>query len=233
MKRNYIKQIFSIIAICIWIILSISCKKSQDQIKTPTGSFKDIDGNVYKTVQIGDQVWMAENLKVAHYRNGDPIEYFSGGENWTNCKTGACCNYNNHPGNDVTFGKLYNGLAVADSRNIAPEGWHIPSTEEWETLINYAGGYSLAGGKLKAVDHISWIKPNVGATDEFGFSGLPGGYCTFFSFFYEEYYSGLWWSSTISKENFLDGFLVSNNSERIMHSNWYDKYGLSVRCVKD
>lgn len=214
-------------------VFSISCKKTQDQIEIPPGSFTDIDGNVYKTVQIGDQIWMAENLRVSHYRNGEPVKYFSGNDTWTNWKTGACCNYNNHPGNDITFGKLYNGAAITDSRNIAPEGWHIPVKEEWEKLIAYLGGSSVAGGKLKAVDNISWIKPNVGASDEFGFNALPGGCCTFFSSFDQEYYAGFWWTSTYSKEEFLTGFAIFSDSERISSGNWYYRYGLSVRCVKN
>lgn len=233
MKNNFIGSLFTFLAIWVWILVPVSCNKTQDQKIIPSGSIADIDGNIYKTVQIGDQEWMAENLKVSHFRNGDAIEYFSGSSDWTKCKNGACCNYNNHPGNDITFGKLYNGLAVTDSRNIAPEGWHIPSDEEWVKMIDFIGGYSVAGGKLKAVDNISWIDPNVGATDEFGFKALPGGYCTFFSSFYEEYYSGLWWSSTFSKDSYLYGFMVNSNSERILKGSWYNKYGLSVRCVKD
>ena len=99
----------------------------------------DIDGNVYQTVQIGDQFWMAENLKVTHYQNGDEI---------------PCNVYNDDPSNAAIYGRLYNWYAVDDERGICPEGWHVPSDDEadseWQILVDYLGGGSVAGGKMKA-----------------------------------------------------------------------------------
>ncbi|SVB66406.1 uncharacterized protein METZ01_LOCUS219260, partial [marine metagenome] len=114
----------------------------------------DIDGNVYQTVQIGDQLWMAENLKVTHYQNGDEI---------------PCNVYNDDPSNSAIYGRLYTWYAVDDERGICPEDWHVPTDEEYTVLTDYLGGLSVAGGKMK--DDILW-----NGTNESGFTGLPGGY---------------------------------------------------------
>ena len=108
----------------------------------------DIDGNVYRTVKIGTQVWMAEKLKTTRYRNGDPIPNVTDNPQWISLKTGALCWYKNDEANKATYGSLYNWFAVADSRNIAPVGWHVPSDEEWTTLTTCLGGEFFAGGKL-------------------------------------------------------------------------------------
>jgi uncharacterized protein (TIGR02145 family) len=99
----------------------------------------DIDGNVYQTVTIGAQVWMAENLKVTHYRNGDPIPNVTDTAAWEGLSTGAYCEYDNDINNVATYGRLYNWYAVDDSRGLAPEGWHVPSDDEWKQLEMYLG----------------------------------------------------------------------------------------------
>lgn len=135
----------------------------------------DIDGNIYQTVTIGTQVWMAENLKVTHYRNGDAISNITDNTEWSNLTTGAYCNYDNDENNATTYGSLYNWYAVNDSRNIAPEGWHVPSDVELQTLVDYLGGSGVAGGKMKETGTTYWNRSNTGATNESGFSALPGG----------------------------------------------------------
>jgi len=135
----------------------------------------DIDGNVYQAVTIGTQVWMAENLKVTHYRNGEPIDQVADDSLWSVATTGAYCNYDNDEENVGTYGRLYNWLAVTDGRNIAPEGWHVPSDAEWQILDDYLGGNAVAGGKMKEADTSHWFPPNEGATNESGFTALPGG----------------------------------------------------------
>ncbi|VAX26896.1 SclB protein [hydrothermal vent metagenome] len=153
-----------------------------------SSSLKDIDGNVYQTVQIGDQVWMAENLKVTHYRNGDPIPY----DNYPTT-TGAYCNYKNDTTYVPTYGRLYNWYAVNDSRNIAPEGWHVATDDDWKQLEMYLGmsqedadstGWresNEVGGKLKEAGTEHWADPNTAATNESGFTALPGGWRTDFN----------------------------------------------------
>jgi uncharacterized protein (TIGR02145 family) len=140
-----------------------------------TNTVTDIDGNIYHTVTIGTQVWMVENLKTTKYRNGDPIPNVTGNA-WAALTTGAYCWYNNDAATyKATYGALYNWYAVADSRNIAPTGWHVPTDAEWTTLTTFLGGESVAGGKLKETGTNHWTSPNTGATNETGFTALPGG----------------------------------------------------------
>lgn len=134
----------------------------------------DYDGNNYTTVTIDKQTWMVENLKVTHYRNGDPISNVTDNVVWTALSTGAYCDYNNTSSNSDIYGRLYNWFAVSDIRNIAPTGWHVPTDTEWTTLSSYLGGNSIAGGKMKATT--GWKSPNTGATNESGFTALPSGY---------------------------------------------------------
>jgi uncharacterized protein (TIGR02145 family) len=114
------------------------------------GTVTDYDGNFYRTVRIGDQCWMMDNLKVTHYRNGDPIPNVTDAGEWNNLSTGAYCDYNNDPANADAYGRLYNFCAVYDSRNIAPEGWHVATDEEWQTLVDFLGGDDVGL-------HIGWI----------------------------------------------------------------------------
>jgi len=136
---------------------------------------EDIDGNVYETIQIGDQLWMAENLKTTHYNNGDEIPYPSN-EDFGSFDEGQYGVYDNDPSNADVYGNLYNFAAVDDDRGLCMEGWHVPSDGEWTVLTDYLGGSSVAGGKMKeeGLDH--WNSPNTGATNESGFTGLPAGY---------------------------------------------------------
>jgi len=119
-----------------------------EEVITNMNVVVDIDGNFYAVVKIGDQWWMAENLKVIHYRNGDAIPNVTLRE-WSALTTGAYCDWGNDPNNAGIYGRLYNWYTVADSRKIAPEGWHVSSDEEWQTLVDYLGGSSVAGGKMK------------------------------------------------------------------------------------
>lgn len=133
------------------------------------------DDKVYKIVKIGNQVWMAENLNTSHYLNGDSIPQVQDKAEWVALTTGAWCYYQNDAENGKTYGKLYNWYAVNDPRGLAPEGWHIPTDAEWIALIDYLGGTNVAGGKMKQIGTVHWISPNLGATNESGFSALPGG----------------------------------------------------------
>ena len=193
----------------------------------------DIDGNEYQVVVIGDHIWMAENLKVTHYRNGDPIPHLTSDSEWTSTSSGAYCAYDNNEDNVETYGRLYNWYAVDDSRNIAPEGWHVPTDDEWQTLVDYLGGSSVAGGKLKEAGTEHWNSPNTGATNESGFTALPGGYRGDYGYYYYMGYYGYFWSSMEDYSgNAWRREPVYNNSEvyRISSSK---QYGFSVRCLRD
>jgi len=199
----------------------------------PTGIVADIDGNVYHTIKIGDQWWMVENLKVTHYRNSDPIPNVTDNGEWNGLSTGAYCEYDNNPANVETYGRLYNWYAVDDSRNIAPEGWHVPTDAEWQTLVDYLGGDAVAGGKMKEEGTTHWLSPNTDATNESDFTGLPGGIRND-----DGSYGGLGSHAYIWSSTDYDGYwkwdrtLYYNNSQvnRALGTKWN---GLSVRCVKD
>jgi uncharacterized protein (TIGR02145 family) len=194
----------------------------------------DFDGNVYHTVTIGTQVWMVENLKTTKYRNGDLIHNIIIAPEWDNMTSGACCDYANTPENSKKYGKLYNWYAVNDSRNIAPTGWHVPSAAEWNTLITYLGGESVAGGKLKETGINHWESPNTGATNESGFTALPGGSRYFSGQFLQIGIIGFWWSSTKSSTGYAYSLNLSYDGSGLGYYNFLlINGGLSVRCVKD
>ena len=210
-----------------------------------TGTVTDIDGNVYLTVVIGDQEWMAEDLKVTRYRNGDGVPNETDGETWAGLTTGAYCEYGNDPNNVTTYGRLYNWYAVNDTRGIAPAGWHVPSDEEWKQLeLNLGMSQAQAddihwrgtdeGGKLKESGTSHWLPPNAGATNSSGFTALPGG---------DRYYGGAfstllgeaanYWSTTeYPGEVAWHRFVYYQNSQ-IYRGHDSKRYGFSIRCVKD
>jgi len=166
-RKSFLLISSLVILVAVITILFVIRKKSNE--------VTDIDGNIYKTVKIGSQVWMAENLKVTKYRNGDPISNVRDNNAWKTCATGAYCWYNNDKTvNKATYGALYNWYAVSDSRNIAPEGWHIASNDEWTTLTTYLGGVCKAAGYIKETDFIHWNSPNAGATNSSGFAARRG-----------------------------------------------------------
>lgn len=137
---------------------------------------RDYDGNTYKTVEIGAQVWMTENVKVTHYQDGTPIPNVSGDDARSKLTTGALCWYENNQATykDV-YGALYNDTAVIDSRKLCPAGWHIPTKAEWLILENALGGKEIAGGKMKYFDSRLWKAIATGSGNESGFSGIPAG----------------------------------------------------------
>ena len=158
----------------ILFLLSIACKKKNNDEITK-GTLTDIDGNIYKTIKIGNQWWMGENLKTTRYRNGDTIPYVTDNIQWSTLNSGARCIINNNLKSLDIYGYLYNWFVILDSRNVAPYGWHIPSNSEWETLILYLGGDSIAGGKLREIGTTHWQYQNIGASNTSGFTALPGG----------------------------------------------------------
>ncbi|MCP4709985.1 MAG: hypothetical protein GY869_15280, partial [Planctomycetes bacterium] len=166
--------------------------------------FVEIDRYKYKTVKIGDQIWMAENLKVTRYRNGDVIPRITDNTTWGNLTTGAQCEYNNDLSFVDTYGRLYNWFALVDSRNISPAGWHVPTYADWQTLVDFLGGSSVAGGKMKEAGSAHWTSPNTGATNASGFCALPGGYRGSIyngNFYYMGSYAFFWYSTEFNNSN--------------------------------
>jgi len=212
---------------------------------TSTGSVTDNDGNVYQTLVIGNQEWMIENLKVTHYRNGDSILNVTDNSDWASLSTGSYCVYGNDPSNADTYGNLYNWYAIDDSRNITPEGWHVPTDEEIMELEMYMGmseneangtGYrgTNEGSKL-AGDYDLWDNGNLKNNPEFGssdFSFIPGGYRYDNGIFSFMGLRGYLWSSSEVDANAWRRALTYNNPS-VHRGSDSDRYGFSVRCVSD
>jgi uncharacterized protein (TIGR02145 family) len=199
----------------------------------PPETVTDIDGNVYRTVTIGSQVWMAENLKVTHYRDGDSIPNVTDSTIWPNLLTGAYCDYHNDTTLVPTYGRLYNWYAVADSRTIAPAGWHVPTDLEWQTLVDSLGDSTVAGGKMKEKGYAHWFDGNVGATNESGFNGLPGGYRYGTGSCLDMTVSAYFWTSTEYAYSYAWARILSCYGAGVYHAYRPKLYGFSVRCVKD
>lgn len=200
------------------------------------GTFEDIEGNVYRTVIIGTQVWMADNLKTTKYRNGDPIANVTDNTAWSNLTSGAYCWYDNDSDYKRIYGALYNFYSVADTRKIAPLGWHIPNEGEWLTLASYVRGSdyrNIAGGFLKETGTTHWESPNSEATNTFGFNGLPGGYRSPYDGFFNNLGNeGFFWSSRFDGSWGYCFRLTYDNSSFGDCSKDF-KYACSIRCVKD
>jgi uncharacterized protein (TIGR02145 family) len=200
-------------------------------VKTRTGTITDNDGNMYYTVTIGSQVWMAENLKTTKYNDGTDIPNVTDVNQWANLYTPAYCWYNNDIGYKETYGALYNFYTV-NTGKLCPAGWHIPTDAEWSTLTDYLGE-SVAGSKLKETGTTHWYKPNTGATNETGFTALPGGYRHHDGNFYAIDYLGQWWSSTEYITTYAYGrSMYTLNSDVYRYYN-SKEMGSYVRCVKD
>ncbi len=213
---------------------------------TVSTTLTDIDGNTYQTIQIGNQIWMAENLQVTHYRNGDAIPNVTIASEWVYFSSAAYCAYDNNESNADTYGYLYNWYVVYDSRNIAPEGWHVPTDEEWKELEMYLGmsqseaddtGWrGTIGGKLRESGTTHWDSPNTGATNESGFSALPGGIRDYFdgSFNCMGYYATFWSATAVSAD--YDAWyrgLDEDTTGNICRDYFCRRYGFSVRLVRD
>ena len=248
MKRQAISN-FPLLIMGVFIVFASSCKKDNDnKSDNPTngkttavfnssityGSMTDQDGNTYKTVTIGTQTWMAENLRTTKYNDGTDIYLVTDNTAWGSLTSGGYCNYANTTNVDTiaTYGRLYNWYAV-NTGKLAPNGWHVPTDAEWETLTNYLGGTSVVGGKLKEIGTTHWNSPNQGATNETGFTALPGGYRDEDGTFG---YIGRFALLCSATENGLNSarsqFITEGGSNGVM-INYRKVFGYSVRCVRD
>jgi len=197
-----------------------------------TSSLIDCDGNNYPIMAIGNQVWMATNLHVTHYRNGDAILNETNDATWASLTSGAYCWYNNNQNFEDTYGAIYNWYAITDARGICPDGWHVPSSSEWTTLTTYLGGISVAGGKMKATINL-WSSPNTNATNSSYFSGLPGGCRDNTGLYKNISTNGYWWSSTESSSSNAWFRVLNYNNASVTESNSLKQNGFSVRCLRD
>ncbi len=199
------------------------------------GSVTDEDGNTYRTVKIGTQTWMAENLKTTRLNNGKPIPQVTDGDKWSNLTVPGYCWYNNDPeifNYKAVYGALYNYFAVETGR-LCPSGWHVPTEAEWYTMITFLGIYE-AGGKLKEAGFNHWRRPNAGATNESGFTALPGGNrFTGGGRFSSIGNSGYWWSTFDPRTSLVWEIIIYADYQAIHSPVATKENGYSVRCVKD
>ena len=198
----------------------------------------DVEGNSYKTVYIGTQQWMAENLKVTKYNDGSIIPNISDDTQWKNNITGAWAYYNNDVVNNAKYGKLYNLYAVSSSTNgnnkVCPTGWHVPTDDEWTVLVDYLDGSVVAGGKMKDVGTTSWNSPNTNASNTSLFTGLPGGFRRSVGNFDYIGVFGYWWTSTKDYSGNAAWYRsVSNYSGNAERNSIINGFGFSVRCIRD
>lgn len=193
------------------------------------------NGYTYESIVLGNgQEWMAENLQTANYRNGDPIPTGLINSTWISTTNGAYAIYNNDVANNAIYGKLYNWYAVTDPRHICPAGWHEPTDAEWTALTDYLGGVSVAGGKMKTTGLQYWISPNANATNESGFSGLPGARRLFSNGGYVGLGNeGFWWSSSESSASNAWSYVLGSSVGDAYRIDYTKQHGFSVRCLKD
>jgi uncharacterized protein (TIGR02145 family) len=251
-----IKYSFNMLIIGLVLLIASSCRKEnmiEPIIFNPSityGSITDQDGNTYKTVTLGKQTWMAENLRTRKYRNGDAIRYIPDNAEWINLTSGAFSYFNNLSIYKNIYGCLYNAFAVTDSRNIAPSGWHVPTTVDWDTLMVYLGGSRCVN--LKESGTIHWKPPimhmagrdvmiyDAIGTNETGFTALPGGQRDSDGNYLDDGLYGYWW--TVTEFPGENGWYIGNYIYIAIPNNWPNmrsnynfqkQIGISVRCLKD
>ena len=194
---------------------------------------KDIDENEYNTVKIGKQTWMVKNLKTTKYNDGTAIPLVTDGAAWAALSTPGYCWYTNEESSfKPSYGALYNGYAVSTGK-LCPTGWHVPDNAEWTALTAYLGGENVAGGKLKEYGSTYWVSPNTGATNESGFTALPGGLRYHDGLFHDFGFSGCWWSSTEYSASRAFFFYMDYEYGNVPRFDNIKKIGFSVRCMKD
>ena len=198
-------------------------------------TLNDIDGNSYRTVTIGTQVWMAENLKTTRLNDGTSIPLVTSSTTWGTLLTPGYCLYNNNEAFRSIYGVLYNWYTV-NTGKLCPTGWHIPSNTEWTVLTDYLGGQSIAGGKLKETGTTHWTTPNTAATDEVDFTALPGGARGGTGDFGSMGNYGYWWTTNPHSvdPSYAWGFVLQYNLPDVIRADYYYKRdGFSVRCLKN
>lgn len=226
----------------VWVLLLavFACKKSDQVGDTPSAlkatldTVMDIDGNVYRTVKIGKQVWMAQNLRVSRYNNGDSIKRITGDTSWRTTTQGGWSLYGNANFLDTVYGKLYNWYAISDPRGIAPKGWRIPTVADWQLLVDSVGGLDSAGANLKEVS-LFWQQANP-ATNKSRFSARPGGIRNVTSsigYFENVNRLGYYWSSSPVNQFGAIHILLYHYTTTVSFGGASINAGLSIRCIKN
>jgi len=252
---NFKAFIFSLLSFGLLMSLATCCKDDPIPRKGKSsavfnpdkeyGAVTDIDGNEYKTITIGSQTWMAENLRVTHYQNGDAIPNVKDNVEWSGLSSGAYCSYNNTNNIDsiATFGYLYNWFTCVDERNVCPDGWHVPSDEDWTALVTYLdngesqfdpyGNNGVVGARIKESGPIHWGISNL-SDNRSGFTALPSGFRVSFNGLYSgRNYRTFFWSSTEYNSNGSFHRSMSSGFTSIIRQALSNEEGMSIRCLQD
>ena len=225
MKIMYLKGVYLTLMIILFVFGFIALNAQE---------VTDYDGNIYKTVKIGPHFWTTRNLDVSHFRNGDVIPEVKTDSAWKDAGLKgkpAWCYYANDTANGKIYGKLYNWFAVKDPRGLAPEGYRVPSTEDWRTASVALGGVDIAGAKLKSVS--AWKVKEL-ATNKSGYSGLPAGTRDANGNFNDLKNKTYWWTTT--PDNYspqVFSLKVAEASPELLYLKMDKASGLSVRCIKE
>jgi uncharacterized protein (TIGR02145 family) len=201
-------------------------------VTTIDTTISDVENNHYHIVQIGTQVWMAENLRTTKFNDGTTILYVPDDQAWSDLLRDGYCWYNNDVTNKATYGAMYNWYAVTEL-NFCPPGWHIPTDVEWNTLTAFLGGEASAGGKLKEAGTVHWASPNTGATNSSGFGALPGGARANDGGFFVLTQNGYYWSSVAVTTVSAWGTSINYNDAHDDLSPFDNRSGFSVRCIRN
>lgn len=243
MQKQYWKNKTALLVTGAFLLGIFSCKKEQVAIaviKSSTeapqpcpDSINDNDGNNYHVIEAYGQCWLKENLHSAHYQNGDSIPEVLDNAQWSAQSQGAFSKYENNNVYDSIYGKLYNGFAIADPRNVCPAGWHVSNKDDWDQLLDSLGGADIAAGSLKATE--LWSLPNTGASNLIGFTALPGGThdADHGGFFSSITNSGYWWESTSLSNPGGAVRYMNYPNVNVNRFTFLKKNGFSVRCVRD
>ncbi|MGB4775761.1 MAG: fibrobacter succinogenes major paralogous domain-containing protein [Daejeonella sp.] len=205
----------------------IACKK--DKKDTPSNTVKDFDGNVYKTVKIGDQVWMAENLNSTHYQDGTPILNKNAPEEWVKPTAGYC----DPDPLKSEYGKMYNWYAATDAHNIAPKGWRVPTKDDFATLIQYLkinnASDQIVSNKVRETGTTHW-STDIGANNDTGFTAFPSPYRVDNGTFYLGDFAH-YLSSTTDINNIVFGLIIA--PDKVTLGSLLKGYGGAIRCIQE
>jgi uncharacterized protein (TIGR02145 family) len=205
-------------------------------ISGTTFNMTDIDQNLYHSIQIGSQTWMQENLRTLHFQNGDPIPAMPYSNDWINATTNACSYYDFDLDLGKKYGFLYNYFVAVDSRNVCPQGWHVPSQAEWTTLVNFAGGESVAAPKLRISGISNWNSLYYTESDNStGFTALGAGIrLNTAEYWGRDYNASFWTTDTWSSDpKFVVNMRIFENQPNIDFPPQHKNAGLSIRCLKN
>ncbi|MBN2481134.1 MAG: fibrobacter succinogenes major paralogous domain-containing protein [Bacteroidales bacterium] len=197
------------------------------------GSINDTDGNIYKTIKIGDQTWLAENLRTTKYNDGTSIPHVKNNVSWISSNVPAYCWYDNNMRNKNIYGALYNWYTI-NTEKLCPCDWHVPTDAEWTILVNYISGLSGDEDKLKEIGTLHWNAAGSEVTNQIGFTALPAGYRNWENgHFMGEGGLGFWWTSSQHSESVSWAREIENRYSGVFKGIMNNNNGLSVRCIKD